>query len=75
MVRITGIVNLFGPVREDELQKTSDHIAEVRALAVIIGQADEQRCELRVGRVGLESDRIRTEVLEVPFIALKLHVL
>ena len=58
VVRVPGFVELFLPIREGELQPALHDIAHVWALTVVIGQADEKRCEFGVGCVGLEADGV-----------------
>ena len=53
-------------VGEHEFQPALDHVSHVRALAAIVREPSEQRRELRVRGVRLETDRIRPEVLEAP---------
>jgi hypothetical protein len=47
----------------------------VWALTPVIGQADEKRCELGVGCVGLEADGVWAEVFEMSFVSFQLQML
>ena len=73
VVGVAGLERLLA-VGGLERDLALDDVAPVRALAAVVGQADEQRRQVGVGGVGLEADGVAAvEVLEVALVALDLH--
>src|SRR5215208_1009734 len=56
VVRVAGLEQLFAAART-EPDFPADYVAHVRALALVVGKALEQRCEVGVLGVGLEAHR------------------
>ena len=74
--RVVGVAGLVRLVAVGELERdlALDDVAEVRALAAVVGQALEERRQVGVGRVRLERDRVAVEILEMALVAFDLLV-
>jgi hypothetical protein len=73
-VRVARLVRLLVAVGEREGHAPLDDVAPVRALAAVVRKSLEQRRQIGVRGVCLESDRVATvEVLEVALVAVELE--